>query len=108
MKSYVDWNKNGSLAVPPDDPQDVFSGLCADGNFERYWLQDHVDDECNLMFVPFLVVYDDKAARELKGTDWSQLNNLMNDLTGPSGYIAQFGDRISFNRFSGLPERKAR
>ena len=109
MKSYVDWNRNGSLLTPPADPQDVFSGLCAvDGNFERYWLQDHVDDECNLMFVPYLVVYDDKAAREIKGTDWSVLANLMNDLTGPNGYIAQFGDRISFNRFSGLPERKAR
>ena len=60
------------------------------------------------MFVPFLSVYDDKAAREIKGTDWGNLNNMINELTGPAGYIAQFGDRITFNRFSGIPERKVR
>jgi len=53
-------------------------------------------------------VYDDKAAREIKGTDWGALNNMINELTGPNGYIAQFGDRITFNRFSGIPERKVR
>ena len=107
-KSYVDWNDNGSLVPPPADPQDVLQGTCATGNFQHFWLQDHPDDECNLMFVPFLSVYDDKAARELKGTDWSVVNNMLNELTGPSGYIAQFGDRINFNRFSGIPERKLR
>ena len=48
------------------------------------------------------------AARELKGTNWSNDTNLINELTGPTGYIAQFGDRITFNRFSGIPERRVR
>ena len=60
------------------------------------------------MFVPYLNVYDDKAAREVKGLNWNTLANMMTELTGPNGYIAQFGDRITFNRFSGLPERKVR
>jgi prepilin-type N-terminal cleavage/methylation domain-containing protein len=107
-KSYVDWNRNGSLPNPPEDPQDAAAGNCASGNFEIFWLQDHPDDECNLMFVPLLVVYDDKAARELKGSSWSNDNNMLAELTGPNGYIAQFGDRITFNRFSGIPERKVR
>jgi hypothetical protein len=33
---------------------------------------------------------------------------MLNELTGANGYIALYGDRISFNRFSGLPERKVR
>lgn len=107
-KSYVDWNRNGALPNPPADPQDAAQGACASGNFEIYWLQDHPADECNLMFVPFLAVYDDKAARELKASSWTNDGNVINELTGPSGYIAQFGDRITFNRFSGIPERKAR
>lgn len=108
MKCYVDWNDNGGLVPPPADPQDVQLGNCASGLFEQFWLQDHPDDENNLMFVPFLSVYDDKAAREIKGTDWSVVNNMLGELTGPSGYISQFGDKITFNRFSGIPERKVR
>lgn len=108
MKCYVDWNDNGGLATPPPDPQDVQQGNCAQGLFEQFWLQDHPDDENNLMFVPFVVVYDDKAAREVKGTDWGNQNNMLGELTGPAGYIAQFGDKITFNRFSGIPERKVR
>jgi len=108
MKCYVDWNDNGGLATPPPDPQDVQQGNCAQGLFEQFWLQDHPDDENNLMFVPFVVVYDDKAAREVKGTDWGNQNNMLGELTGPAGYISQFGDKITFNRFSGIPERKVR
>ncbi len=108
MKAYVDWNDNGALVPPPADPQDVLLGGCASGLFEQFWLQDHPDDENNLMFVPFLSIYDDKAAREIKGLDWSVDANMLSELTGPKGFIAQFGDRINFNRFSGIPERKVR
>jgi prepilin-type N-terminal cleavage/methylation domain-containing protein len=108
MKSYVDWNDNGGLVPPPADPQDVQLGNCASGFFEQFWLQDHPDDENNLMFVPFLSIYDDKVAREIKRLDWSVDANMLTELTGPAGFIAQFGDRITFNRFSGIPERKVR
>lgn len=106
MKCYVDWNRNGSRPNPPADPQDVGLGNCASNNFERYWLQDHPDDECNMLFVPYLSVYDDRAAREVQRVPWTTDANMLNDLTGPNGYILQFGDRITFNRFSGIPERK--
>lgn len=116
---FVDWNNDSVLATPndpnnpnddPTDAQDATQGTCADlsSNYEKFWWQDHPNDENNILLVPFLVVYDDKAARELKGLDWSSENNLLSELTGPSGYIAQFGDRITFNRFSGIPERKVR
>ncbi len=105
-KCYVDWN--GTTPPGATDPQEVSFGECASSTFERFWLQDHVDDECNLMFVPFISVYDDAAARILKGTDWAVSQSMFNELTGPNGYIAQYGDRISFNRFTGLPERRVR
>jgi len=107
-KCFVDWNDSGGAVPPPAEPQDVLLGNCANGNFEHFWLQDHPDDECNLMFVPFVSVYDDKAARALKSTNWGNDANMLTELTGPSGFIAQFGDRITFNRFSGIPERKVR
>ncbi|MDI9403766.1 MAG: prepilin-type N-terminal cleavage/methylation domain-containing protein [Limnohabitans sp.] len=101
MKCFVDWDR--------DRAQEEDTGNCATGgNFEIFWLQDDVRDEPNLMFVPYLCVYDDKAARELSGGGWNNSTTMFNDLTGPNGYIAQYGDRISFNRFSGLPERKVR
>jgi prepilin-type N-terminal cleavage/methylation domain-containing protein len=116
---FVDWNNDGALATPNDpanpnddplDAQDAREGNCADSssNYETFWWQDHPNDENNILLVPFLVIYDDKAARELKGTNWSNDTNLINELTGPTGYIAQFGDRITFNRFSGIPERRVR
>lgn len=116
---FVDWNNDGALSTPDDpanpndDPtevQDATEGDCADNNsnFQKFWWQDHPNDENNLLLVPFLVVYDDKAAREIKSLNWSSENNLIQELTGPSGYIQQFGDRITFNRFSGIPERKVR
>ena len=107
---FVDWNNNGSLVPPPAEVQDAILGNCADtsSNYEKFWIQDHPDDENNLLLVPFLIVYDDKAARELRSLDWSNEANLIAELTGPAGYATQYGDRINFNRFSGLPERKAR
>jgi hypothetical protein len=116
---FVDWNNDAALATPndpnnpnddPTDAQDATQGTCANlsSNYQKFWFQDHPNDENNILLVPFLVVYDDKAARELKGLDWSSEDNMFDELNGPSGYIRQFGDRITFNRFSGIPERKVR
>ncbi len=110
-KCYVDWNRNGDSITPPADPQDVTLGSCNSGNYELYWLQDHVDDECNLVFVPFLAVFDDRAARERKSVVWDDSSNysgILNELTGPGGYISVFSDRIQFNRYSGVPEVRGR
>ena len=97
---YVDDNGNNL--------QDTNLGNCTAGNYQLYWLQDNIFDEPNLLFVPFLSVYDDRAARDAKASNWSNITSLVSELTGPSGYISQFGDKITFNRFSGLPERKVR
>ena len=116
---FVDWNNDGALATPndpnnpdddPDDVQDAGEGTCANSssNYEKFWWQDHPNDENNILLVPFLVIYDDKAAREVKSLNWANDAQLIQELTGPSGYIQQFGDRVTFNRFSGIPERKVR
>ena len=114
---FVDWNNDGALTTPndpnnpnddPTDVQDATEGNCADpsSNYQKFWWQDHPNDENNLLLVPSLVVYDDKAAREIRRNNWSTDAGLIDDLTGPNGYIFQFGDPINFNRFSGIPERK--
>ena len=105
IMSYADDNNDGvqhSIASPTG------FGSCASGNYQLFWLQDNIFDEPNLLFVPFLSVYDDRAARDAKASNWSNITSLVSELTGPSGYISQFGDKITFNRFSGLPERKVR
>ncbi len=110
-KCYVDWNRNGDAITPPADPQDVALGSCNSGNYENYWLQDHVDDETNLVFVPFLAIYDDRVARERKSVAWDGSGSyagILSELTGPSGFISVFSDRIQFNRYSGVPEVRGR
>ena len=86
-------------------------GSCNSGNYENYWLQDHVDDETNLVFVPFLAIYDDRVARERKSVAWDGSGSyagILSELTGPSGFISVFSDRIQFNRYSGVPEVRGR
>ena len=112
-KCYVDWYPDGVQAVSyqqpsPLPPAGFALGSCSQTLTEMFWWPNGLDDECNLMFVPVLSVYDDKGARVLKTTDWGNPANILAELTGPNGYIAQFGDRITFNRFSGIPERKLR
>jgi prepilin-type N-terminal cleavage/methylation domain-containing protein len=108
--AYCDWNNDGQGAALDFDPQTVIhsgGNNCGQNNFENYWLQDDYRDESNLMFVTSLTIYDDKAAREAAGTLATDCD-FIQKIVGPQGYIAQFGERIAFNRFSGLPERKGR
>ena len=102
-KSFVDFNlidSNGD-----GDPQDCATvGGCASGNFQTFWMQDSVDDETNLTVVPFLAVYDDRTAREQKALDWSNDGNMAVELCGPSGFITTNGQRIHFNRYTGVAE----
>ncbi len=102
-KSFVDFNlidsnNNGDL-------QDCETpGGCASGNFQTFWMQDSVDDECNLTVVPFLAVYDDRAAREIKTLDWSNDGNMALELCGGTGFISTNAQRIHFNRYTGVAE----
>ncbi len=59
-------------------------------------------DEPFVAFAPFIAVYNDKAARERRATDWTDQADYVTELTGPSGFITQFADRIHFNRYTGV------
>ncbi|MFO0829717.1 MAG: prepilin-type N-terminal cleavage/methylation domain-containing protein [Phycisphaerales bacterium] len=102
-KCFIDFNKT-DLTPTDNDPQDVNAGLCASSLFQKYWEQDDVSDETNLTIVPFLAVFDDRAARERKTLDWSNSTNMLQELTGPEGYITTNSDRIHFNRYTGITE----
>lgn len=101
-KSFVDFNRTDSNG--DGDPQDCQLGTCANGNFQVFWLQDHVEDESNVTLVPFLAVYDDRAARERRTQEWTGDAGLVQDLVGPQGYISTSSDRIHFNRYTGVAE----
>lgn len=68
---------------------------------------DHVyaDDECFVTVAPFLSVYDDRSARELRTTDWTADPDYRAELTGPDGYISRVADRLHFNRYTGVSMR---
>ncbi len=103
-KAFVDFNLK-DLTPGDNDPQDVDNANgCASGNFQKYWMQDSVDDENNLTVVPFLAVFDDRLAREGKTLDWSNSANMLIELLGPSGFVTTNGQRIHFNRFTGVAE----
>ena len=68
----------------------------------RAWMFDEPTDEPNVEPVPFLAVYDDTEARELRVTDWTNAGDYRNELTGPLGYIAQWSDPLHFNRYTGV------
>lgn len=75
-----------------------------------YFSYDEPIDEPNINFVQFLVVYDDKDARErYDTTKWRALidgqdaeDQRRKDL---SEYISALSDRIHFNRYSGVVQR---
>lgn len=67
----------------------------------NFWEYDHPNDEVNVNPVPFLTVYDDDEARELKAGDWSVTANgvFIGEL---SDYITANAERIHFNRYTGV------
>ena len=102
-KSFVDLS-NPSDFDNDGDPQDCGFGSCTSGNYQEFWMQDAVEDECNFVLVPFLAVYDDRAAREVRSLDWSDETNMKKELTGPSGFITTNAQQINFNRYTGVAE----
>lgn len=102
QKISVDLNGNGV-----EDVDFTFQGGCGPSNtFGRFYFLNHPSDETNVMLVPFLVVYDDDAARELKTGDWRTRAGIEAELVGrQGGYIASFGERIDFNPVTGVVQR---
>ena len=109
-KAYIDFNKIDFFNPTDNDPQDVdYFGCSTASTFAKFWQLDHVDDEPNLTLVPFLAVYDDRAARERKSLDWgggTGAANMLLELVGPQGYITSNSDRIHFNRYTGVAETR--
>jgi prepilin-type N-terminal cleavage/methylation domain-containing protein len=85
------------------DPRADTAVASAPGPLFYHYHED--DEEVYISFIPFLSVYDDDAARELKELEWTNRGNYEAELTGPSGYIAQFGRKIEFNKYTGVPLR---
>ena len=71
-------------------------------NWSREFDQIYADDETFVSLAPFLAVYDFDEALERKTLDWSDRDNLEEELVGPPGYITELGNRIHFNRYSGV------
>jgi prepilin-type N-terminal cleavage/methylation domain-containing protein len=100
-RSWIDFDDNGEVRRDGvDEPADLIFLNCG-----REF--DHVceDDETFISLAPFLAVYDFDEALERKTLDWSDRDNREEELIGPPGYITELGNRIHFNRYSGVVMR---
>ena len=80
---FVDFNNNNA--------QDSVAG------FDDY---EDPDEEPNIIWAPFVAVYDDAEAREYEDdSDWNVLANYEMEL---KSYIDEFANRIHFNRYTGV------
>jgi type II secretory pathway pseudopilin PulG len=104
-RSWIDFNNDERVRFdetnyPPETVQ---------LDWEREFDQVYEDDECFVSLAPFLAVYDWDQAVAQKGSTWSldyhdavPYANAVNELIGPNGYITERGNRIHFNRYSGV------
>ena len=103
-RTWVDFLYDPTLG--PLVRADLTDLLPEDSSIANFFDQKYADDETFVAIAPFLAVYDDDEARELKALDWSNSPqgevNYRDELTGPLGYITQFADRIHFNRYTGV------
>ncbi|MCH8164475.1 MAG: prepilin-type N-terminal cleavage/methylation domain-containing protein [Planctomycetes bacterium] len=111
-RTFVDFNNDGiqdvagssidyNIIPPPTIAVSDFNEAYFDHRFEN--------EETYVSVVPFVAVYDDDQARETYGDDdWNDPQQYLGELTNndpnnpPLGYIAQFADRIHFNRYTGV------
>jgi prepilin-type N-terminal cleavage/methylation domain-containing protein len=103
---FVDFNLDrfqrayASTVPPPGNYHDyTYSG--GDAPY-MYFDQFFVNDEPYVTIVPFLAVYDDDEARELRATNWTDQSDYEAELVGPNGYITAHADRLHFNRYTGV------
>jgi prepilin-type N-terminal cleavage/methylation domain-containing protein len=74
--------------------------------FESFFDQVFEEDETFFTIAPFLSVYDDDEARDRRTTDWTNAQDVYDELTGPNtGYISLEADRLHFNRYTGVVMR---
>jgi prepilin-type N-terminal cleavage/methylation domain-containing protein len=97
-RSWIDFDDNGEMRIEGDSvPADRIFLNCF-----REFDQIYENDEPFVSLAPFLAVYDFEDALEYKKGDWSVGDDIEQDLVGPSGYITELGNRIHFNRYSGV------
>ncbi len=97
--AWVDFNRNRIREVYTSGTTYVEGGFdVSEASFEQRF----EGDEPTIAPVPYLAVYDNDQAREMRSTDWSEYGNYKLELTGPNGYISNFADRIHFNRYTGV------
>lgn len=109
--SFVDFNPGNQDLNPENTQQDYWDST---GN-GRFFFYDEAEDEPNLIFVPFLAVYNDDEAREFYGDDdWNDdqayfeelVNGDPNNGGNPAlGYISEYADQIHFNRYTGVTNK---
>ncbi|MHC5006403.1 MAG: pilus assembly FimT family protein [Planctomycetota bacterium] len=100
-RSWIDFNNDGLVQLDQTDHVPETMPL----NWSREFDQIYEDDETFVSLAPFLAVYDFDEALERKTLDWSDRDNLEEELVGPPGYITELGNRIHFNRYSGVVMR---
>jgi hypothetical protein len=103
-RQWVDFNPSESVAPPLPTQSGVYT-YPNNPAPDLYFDQLDELDEPFVTHAVFLAVYDDAEARELKTTNWAGEAGYDQDLTGPTGFISAFGERLHFNRFTGVVMR---
>ncbi|MCA9289769.1 MAG: prepilin-type N-terminal cleavage/methylation domain-containing protein [Phycisphaerales bacterium] len=95
--AYVDLNGNGQ--------QDCGSASAS----QDFWRYDEPGDESRVNFVPYIAVFDERAARELypnsEAGGWVGPANWDVRRNQISKFVNEFADRIHFNRYTGVVMR---
>ena len=97
-RSWIDFNNDFLIR---QDQQD-YDPITVQLDWAREFDQVYEDDETFASLSPFLAVYDWDHAVKQKTLDWSDRQALESELIGPNGYITERGNRIHFNRYSGV------
>jgi prepilin-type N-terminal cleavage/methylation domain-containing protein len=102
-RSWIDFDNDGGVMRDgiSENPETVPLDWCREFN------QIYENDETFVSMAPFLAVYDFEEALERKTLDWTEECfqppvDRLRELTGPDGYITQNGNRLHFNRYSGV------
>lgn len=100
-RSWIDFNDDKLIRLDgtDHDPETILL------NWSDEFTQRFPDDETFISLAPFLAIYDFDDVRDRKALDWSEPGNAEIELVGPEGYITSFGNRIHFNRYSGIVMR---
>jgi prepilin-type N-terminal cleavage/methylation domain-containing protein len=79
-------------------------GTTAGGQSFPYWQYDEPTDQGLIDYVPYLAVFDDAEMRARFNTaPWAGPANNLARRNDVSAYVEELADRITFNRYTGVP-----